>query len=598
MSFKSYFLQPESGSLVLYPALPRFRRHLALGLCGLLLAACAHQPQPRQVETPAPEAPPEPAYVFDRPFETETLYALLVAEMAGERQRFDVMLSNYVQQAETTGDPQVTARAARLARYLNAHGAALKMASLWLTLEPDNGEAHYIMAAELVHENRLQEAVKHAEFLLEQGETSGLDAIAARAQQTGDPEVSAQLLPEYQRLAGEHPNEPAVLIGISLLYQHTGNLEQALQYIQATTALQPEDFQAAAQETRLLQEMGRGEEAQQKLADLVERHPQNPQLRLQYARSLLKTDLPLAQQQFEKLLEAAPDDADLLLTLALIEFEREAYEPAKSRFTQLLDSKKHRSTGHYYLGRLALLDKNETTARDHFAQVEPGSDYLPALAQLTELMLAKGEKEQALNLVRDKRRQTPEQRMEQIEGLFLLEAHLLSSQNQLAEALAPLQAGIDRFPKSTKLIYTRAMLFTRLDDLPKAEADFKRVLTLAPENAAALNALGYTLADRTDRLEEAYQYIREAYRLAPDDPAVMDSLGWVEYLRGNHEAALKNLRNAMELMPDHEIAAHLGEVLWVTGNKKEAQQVWRRGLDLQPDSPVILNTIQRLKAAP
>lgn len=599
MSLKSYLTLPDCRTLSTFIPSPRLRQRWMIAACSALMVACAHSPSRKQAETtPAPAAPPEPIYVYDRPFEIETLYALLVAEMAGERQRFDVMLSNYVQQAEATGDPQVTSRAARLARYLNAHGAALKMASLWLTLEPENGEAHYIMAAELVHENRLLEAVAHAEFLLEQGETSGLDAIAARAQQTGDPEVSASLLPEYQRLLAEHPNEPAVLVGASLLYQHTGDQEQALRLIQIVTALQPDDFQAAAQETRLLQELGRSAEAQQKLATLVEQHPQNPQLRLQYARSLLKTDLPLAQQQFEKLLEGAPGDADLLLTVALIEFEREAHASAKTRFTQLLDSKKHRSTANYYLGRLALLEKNETAAREYFAQVEPGSDYLPALAQLTELMLAKGEKSQALDLVRDKRKRTPEQRSDHIEGLYLLESHLLSSQNQLTEALAPLEAGINQFPKSTKLIYTRAMLLTRLDNLPEAEADLKRVLALAPDNAAALNALGYTLADRTDRLEEAYQYIREAYRLAPDDPAVIDSLGWVEYLRGNHEVALKNLRNAMELMPDHEIAAHLGEVLWVTGDKKEAQQVWQRGLELQPDSPVILNTIKRLRAAP
>jgi tetratricopeptide (TPR) repeat protein len=578
----------------------RALRVLLWGLCGSLLLACANTtqiPKPAMEEDTA-EAPAEPLFVADRPFEIDTLYALLVAEMAGERQRFDVMLGNYVQQAEATLDPLVTARAARLARYLNAHGAALKMADLWLTLEPDSGEAHYIMAAELVQANRLTEAVPHAEFLLAAGETSGLDAIAARAQQTGDPEVSAQLLPHYERLLATYPDEPAVLIGASLLYQHIGELERSLEYAQKVTRLQPEDFQAAAQETRLLQELGRSEQAQQKLAELVERHPQNAQLRLQYARTLLKTDLPLAQKQFEKLLESAPGDVDLILTLALIEYERRDPDSAKARFTQLLDSQKHRSTAHYYLGRLALLEDNTAVARDHFTKVEPGSDYLPALAQLTELMVASGEKTQALELVRDKRRQALEKRLEHIEGLYLLESQLLSNQNQLTEALAPLEAGLNRFPESIKLLYTRAMLFTRLDDLPKAEADFKRVLNLEPDNAAALNALGYTLADRTDRLEEAYEYIREAYRLSPDDPAVIDSLGWVEYLRGNHEAALKNLRNAMELMPDHEIAAHLGEVLWATGSQKEARQVWRRGLELHPDSPIILNTMKRLRAAP
>lgn len=539
--------------------------------------------------------PETPAYVYDRPFGSDTLYALLVAEIAGERQRFDVMLSNYVQQAEATDDPLVTARAARLARYLNAHDTALKMARHWIELEPENPEAHFIAAAELVQDNRLLDAVAHAEFLLEHGETSGLDAIAARAQQADDPALSSQLLPKYQRMLAENPAQPALLIGASLLYQDLGDLEQALSHAQAAAALEPDDFQSAAQETRVLQQLGRHDQAREKLSQLVARHPANAHLRLQYARALLKTDLPAAQKEFEKLLAEAPEDADLMMTVGLIELERQQLDAAKSRFQSLLSSDRHRSSAHYYLGRIATAQSDRDGAISHFRQVGPGNDYLPALSQLTELMATAGEQQAALELVRQKRSKTPASNADQVEGLFLLEAHVLSSQNQLAEALTPLEQGLEQFPDSTKLLYTRAMLFARMDDLARAEADFKKVLALKPDNAAALNALGYTLADRTDRLEEAYQYIREAYRLAPDDPAIIDSLGWVEYLRGNHEAALKNLRNAMELMPDHEIAAHLGEVLWVTGNKKEAQQVWQRGLQLHPESPIILETINRLR---
>lgn len=583
---------------LLTPRGARAARYLSAALvCMAMLSGCASRAV-KPAPEPATAEPQLPVYVFDRPFNSDTLYALLVAEIAGERQRFDVMLSNYVQQAEATDDPLVTARAARLARYLNAHDTALKMAHHWLSLEPENPEAHFIAAAELVQDNQLLDAVTHAEFLLEHGETSGLDAIAARAQQNHDSEQSAELLEEYQRMLIENPAQPVLLIGASLLYQDLGDLEQALSHAQAAAALEPDDFQAAAQETRVLQQLGRHEQAREKLSQLVARHPANSHLRLQYARVLLKTDLAAAQKQFEKLLAEAPEDRDLLMTVALIELERQQLDSAKSRFQSLLSSDRHRSSAHYYLGRIATAQNDRTSAIGHFSEVGPGSDYLPALSQLAELMTAAGEQEAALELVRQKRSKTPATNADQVEGLFLLEAHVLSNQNQLDEALTPLQQGLEQFPDSTKLLYTRAMLFARLDDLPRAEADFKRVLALKPDNAAALNALGYTLADRTDRLEEAYQYIREAYRLAPDDPAIIDSLGWIEYLRGNHEAALKNLRNAMELMPDHEIAAHLGEVLWVMGNKKEAQQVWQRGLQLQPDSPIILDTIRRLRARP
>lgn len=554
--------------------------------------------QPDVVDT-APVAPP-PAALVNRPFETDTLYSLLVAEIAGERRRFDVMLSNYVQQAQATADPGVTARATRLARYLNAHAPALEMAQLWLEIEPENPEAHYIAVAELVHSNRLLEAMPHAEFLQKRGETSGFDAIGARAQQGGDIETTRELIARYQLLLAQYPNDISLNVGASLLYQHAGNLEPALQYAQAARTIDSDDFQAAAQEARVLQQMGRTEQALEKLRGLVEKNPANIHLRLQYARALLKTDLALAQDQFAKLLESAPQDQDLMMTLALVEYERGMLNDAQARFRELTqsESSSHRSSAHYYLGRIALVQKDDEAAISHFSQVQPGGDYLPAIAQLTELLVAKGRGKEALALIIDQRRNTSEDQREQIEGLYLLESHLLTSRGLLPQALETLTRAIEDFPESAKLYYTRAMLFTRLDDLSQAEQDFKRVLALSPENAAALNAWGYTLADRTDRLDEAYQYIHKAYQLTPDDPAVIDSMGWVEYLRGNYEAALAKLKRAMNTMPDHEIAAHLGEVLWVTGEQGEARKIWQQGLKLAPKSDIIRDTMKRLNAQP
>lgn len=536
------------------------------------------------------------ATVDNRPFEMDTLYSLLVAEFAGERRRFDVMLSNYVQQAETTSDPGVIARATRLARYLNAHPSALQMAELWLEVDPENPEAHYIVTAELIHSNRLLDAMPHATFLLQHGEPTGFDAIGARAQQGGDIETTRQLITLYQPLLAQFPQDTGLNIGASLLYQHAGNLEQALTYAKGASSSAPEDFQSAAQEARILQQMGRTEDAQNKLKSLVDSHPENAHLRLQYARALLKTDLPQAQTQFATLLEQSPEDQDLVMTLALIEYERGLLDDAQAHFSQLAnsDSNKHRSSAHYYLGRIALVQKRDDVAIEHFSQVEPGADYLPALSQLTELLVAHGEGKQALALVMELRQNSSPDRREQIEGLYLLEAHLLSSGGLFEQSLETLGRGLQDFPESTRLYYTRAMLFTRLDNLNDAEQDFKRVLAITPDNAAALNAWGYTLADRTDRLDEAYQYIQKAYRLTPDDPAVIDSMGWVEYLRGNLPEAIIKLRQAMKTMPDHEIAAHLGEVLWVSGQTQEAHQVWQQGLKLTPDSAIIHDTIERL----
>lgn len=571
----------------------------ALLLC-LLYSGCATVPEQDApvVGATSPLAPPE--VIADRPFEMDTLYSLLVAEIAGERRRFDVMLSNYVQQAQATSDPGVTARAARLARYLNAHAAALEMSELWLQLAPEEPEAHYIAVAELIHSNRLLEALPHSVFLQTLGETAGFDAIGARAQQGGDIQTTRQLLQAYEPLLEQYPDDIALSVGASLLYQHAGDLESALIYAQRAKSIDADDFQSAAQEARVLQQMGRTEQALSKLKALVDSHPDNVHMRLQYARALLKTDLAQAQEQFTTLLSHAPGDEDLLMTLALIEYERGLLTEAQARFSELAqsDSKKHRSSAHYYLGRIAHSQQNEAEAIAHFRQVQPGADYLPALSQLTELLVARGDGKQALALIIDQRQAAAADQPEYIEGLYLLEAHLLSSRGLLTQALQTLTRAIEDFPASTRLFYTRAMLFTQLDNLEQAERDFKSVLAITPDNAAALNALGYSLADRTDRLEEAYQYIHRAYQLAPDDPAVMDSMGWVEYLRGNIDEALVKLQRAMESMPDHEIAAHLGEVLWVTGQQQEAQRVWHEGLKLVPESDIILEAIDRLNANP
>jgi tetratricopeptide (TPR) repeat protein len=128
------------------------------------------------------------------------------------------------------------------------------------------------------------------------------------------------------------------------------------------------------------------------------------------------------------------------------------------------------------------------------------------------------------------------------------------------------------------------------------EQDLRTIIALDPSSPMAYNSLGYTLADRTNRYEEAYELIQRAVELAPNDPAIIDSLGWVQYRLGNLAEAQKNLARAYELFPDHEVAAHLGEVLWVMGERSEASRIWRNALEVEPNSAHILNTIQRLNA--
>ncbi|MEO8011498.1 MAG: tetratricopeptide repeat protein, partial [Dokdonella sp.] len=178
--------------------------------------------------------------------------------------------------------------------------------------------------------------------------------------------------------------------------------------------------------------------------------------------------------------------------------------------------------------------------------------------------------------------------------LYLLEASLLTQKTRASEALAVYARGLEQLPDDSRLLYARAMLKIDGGDIGGAETDLRQIMSVEPDNADALNALGYTLADRTTRLDEAKQLIERALALKPDEAAIIDSLGWVNYRLGNLEEAARLLRKAFEINADAEIAAHLGEVLWVKGERDEARRIWAEASKQAPENKVLIEAIQRL----
>ena len=181
-------------------------------------------------------------------------------------------------------------------------------------------------------------------------------------------------------------------------------------------------------------------------------------------------------------------------------------------------------------------------------------------------------------------------------SLTVTEAEMRNNIGDPQGALVLLDRAVKAEPDNTELLYSRAMIAEKTGDMAKLESDLRRVLSIKPDDASTLNALGYTLANRTQRLDEAYDYISRALALRPDDPAILDSMGWVLYKRGELEAARDYLRRAYDKFPDPEVAAHYGEVLWVLGAQHQARQVWRDALDSNPDAPHIREVMEKLGA--
>lgn len=550
--------------------------------CSLQSASTVAAPEPQPevlIQTPA------------KPFQTETLYSLLTAEIAGSRAQYDVALSNYVQQARETRDPQIAERATMIARYLNNNTVALEMARIWVQAAPYNKDALANTSMAYMQEGQLREAFEYSRRLLDEGGEPLFQNIAANAASQGDAERSA-LLDDFVSHLQSHPEDEQLLVGTGILLQQQGKYDEAMSLVHQTLRVHPRSIPAAILEANLLHQMKRDQEAITKMAALLEFYPNNTSLRQQYARILTHYDMALAQEQFTLLTQQLPGDGNLLLSLGIIALERKDNETARQTFEELLDRDLHISTAHYYLGRMAEARRDLPEAIIHYLQVESGNDFLPATISLLDIFVRQQDFLSAQQHMNRLHLRFPDQS----EALYVLHGQTLIKHNYLAEADAAFTEGLDNFVASTRLLFARAMLNNQRNRIAAAERDLRQILKQEPDNAAALNSLGYILVDRTRRFAEARPLLEKALSLQPDDAAILDSMGWLHYRTGNYPEALMFLRKAFAAGPNAEISAHLGEVLWLLGNKTEARQVWQEGIKHAPNDPVIQETLNRLKA--
>lgn len=175
---------------------------------------------------------------------------------------------------------------------------------------------------------------------------------------------------------------------------------------------------------------------------------------------------------------------------------------------------------------------------------------------------------------------------------------MLQEAGRREDAIQILNEALTSLPDDIPMRYMRALLAVGLGQLELAESDLRWIISAEPDNAAAINALGYTLADMTDRYDEAEQLIFQAYELLPSDASIIDSMGWISYRRGRFGEAESYLREAWEAMPNAEIAAHLGEVLWVTGKEDEARSLWQLGVEMDSENEILIETMQRFGELP
>ena len=244
----------------------------------------------------------------------------------------------------------------------------------------------------------------------------------------------------------------------------------------------------------------------------------------------------------------------------------------------------------FLLGQIAeVLELGEEALRWYSAVSDPARR-LPAQLRIAVLHEQAGRGAEALQTLQAVQGSDSEDG-ETLRNAFLLEAELLNRRGELVPSIDALNRGLQIFEGDRALLYARALTYERLDRVPEAIIDLQVLVTEDPEDADALNALGYTMADRTTDYEEALGYIERALALSPEQPAILDSMGWVLFKLGRHVEALDYLQRAFAAQEDAEIAAHLAEVLAVLGRDEEAREIWQKGAGLDPEN----RAIQRLR---
>lgn len=570
----------------------------------LALSGCAsvpNQPSSSQAthtqSTSNQQATPKPAETAPKvsdaqPLAKHTLLDLLTAEIAGQRGQFDTAANLYLKQAHSTQHPDIAKRAANIAQYMNHEAHLDESIKLWVTLAPNDATAQRSAANLAMHQGNYKQAMTHIERVFELTGDGRLDhLIQPVIAQNTSLDTLTTLLHNYQQ---RRPKDSSALVALSLLQLARNEPKASLLSINKALDAGFKRINGQLHKARVLVALKQVPQAIRWLDDVSQQHPQNKRALLFKARLHLKQEqLTKAQHAFKTLHERHPNDGEVLLSLAIIEDERLDTEAARAHFKSLLTHPTLASTASFYLSRLALERGDLDAAMHHGLNVKPSMrDFLFIQVRVFEAVLDARGQQQALaylDILGNTHALTPTSSIDM--ARLHITAHFGLSHWQQASELA--NQALEQYPDHIELLYLRAMLADKQNNLPALERDLRRVLAQNPKHVDALNALGYALANSTQRYQEALELVQKAIDLRPDSAAIIDSLGWVHYHLGNLDTAASLLQRAFSLMPDHEVAAHLGEVLWQQGKYSRAKQAWKAGLENTPDSLIIKNTLKR-----
>ena len=519
----------------------------------------------------------------------QILYQFMFAEVAATRGQMPLSVAAYLDLAKTTRDPGIAKRAAEVALNARQYDAALAATRLWVELEPNSAGAQQMAVTLAAAFGRIDEV--------------GLHLPRALAL---DPEHAPSLMMRLNRLLARisdkaaaykvvadasepYPKMPEAHFARAQAAYAAKEMARAQADVDAALALRPDWEYAILFRALLVQSDPPAVIAV--LQPFVKANPEASDARLGLARALVaERRFEDALAEFKQVLALQPNNPDVIYATGLLSMQAHDYETAEIQLRRLVDMNYAESNlVRTYLGQIAEEKKDFKAAAEWYAGVTPGAQYMPAQARAAHLTARLGDLDGARAMLRKVK---PADEAGQVQ-LILAEASLLREANRNEEAYAFLNKSLAEQPSQPDLLYETGLAADRLQKFDAAEQHWQKLIKIKPDHAHAYNALGYSMADRGVRLDEAQQLIDKALALMPDDPFILDSKGWVLFRKGDMQGALEALQKAFSRRQDPEIAAHLGEVLWAMGRQSDARKVWGDAARANPDNEALAATIKK-----
>lgn len=518
-----------------------------------------------------------------------TVFQALVGEFALQRGDAKLGSDAWADLAVRTRDPKVIARATEIAGFARQYDRALELSRLWLEVEPDSTRARQTQSSLLVMANRIDELAPQMAALLAQDKANVGNNLLHLNRMLGRITDKKAVQGLIDRLATPYNTLPEAHFAMAQAAAAAGDNLRALTETEKSLQLRP-NWETAAIARAQLQARLSAKTAIDSLDDFVGHNPAANEARLTLARLLISEKrYEESRRHFDRLVKDHPDNPEVIYPVAMLALQQGDTTTGRSQLENLLKTDfPDKSTIHFFLGQLE--QEQPDAALAHYRQVTGGEQFVPARSRAAQILMQQGKNAEARELLANTRAGTPAERIQ----LTLAESQLLREAGRHNEAYIVLDRALAAQPNDSELLYEAALTAERIGKPEILEMHLKHLLALKPDHAHALNALGYSLAERNQRLPEAHDLIARALSLAPEDPFIMDSMGWVLFRLGKLPEALQTLEKAFRIKADPEIAAHLGEVLWTLERKDEARRILQDAYKAHPENEALAATVKKL----